>query len=906
MDWTVDVRASLRRNGAEPDEQVVLEIAQHAAAAFEAARAEGRRPEQAADEIRQQIERWCRDVARYPRRSTTPPAVAPPPIGTSRLTGWTHDIRYALRVLRRQPAFTISAVVTTALGIAAVGTLFSVAYGVLMRPLPWPDADRIVRVWESREGGTRALPRILTNRTYEAWRERPGTISSLAAWSAVDAVTLDEGARGRRVQAVPVTTSLFTLLAVPPALGSTFSDSPAGGEPPREVILSHGLWLERFGGAPDAVGRSIVIDGTAHRIAGVMPAGFQFPSPEVRVWLPYRVAPVQAQNGTTRSLSMFSAIARLRPGASVEQAAAEATARAAGGPRPGMVDIAVFGTKGNAIVHAMPYGRYITREVREPVIAFLGAVALLFLTAVASISSMQLARAAARRREMALRAALGAGARRLARQLLVESALLGIAGGAAGLALTAALHVALPSLLPADFPRLKDIAVDWRVMLFSGGVAFVAGLAFGMLPALQVRRVTLVEALTEDGLAPVGAAGRTNVGRTRALIMVGQVAIASVLLVGAALLGRTFAALWNSDRGYEPSNVLTARLLMPDRLFSPETRAVFLRDLLARVAAMPDVGSAGFTTVLPLMNVESLMSFKMPGRGPGGPVDAQAAVRTVSPGYFRALGIRTAAGRTFADGDTPASDPVVVVNRAFVRAYLDGDGVGQSLPVGFEDPGPTRWTIAGVIEDVQPLTRGEPARPEIYVSYRQMSKGVLFDEPLLVMRTARDPASYVARVRQAAGDLNASVYLDSIMTMDDRLMTGLARPRLYAVLLGGFAGLALLIAAVGMYGVLAYSVAQRRREIGVRAALGASPAAIVALVVRQGALITLTGLVIGLTGAYVAVGWISSFLFGVSPRDPLAFAVVPIVLLGVAILAAFVPARRAATIDPLKAMRGTG
>jgi putative ABC transport system permease protein len=906
MDWSVDVRAALGRHRAEPDEQVVLEIAQHAAAAFEAARAEGRPPEQAAEEIRQQIERWCRDVANYPRRPSVRDAVTPPPMTASRLTGWVHDIRYGLRVLRRQPAFTISAIATTALGIAAVGTLFSVAYGVLLRPLPWPDAGQIVRLWESREGGTRALPRILTNRTYEAWRERPDTITSLAAWTAVRAVTLDEGARGARVLAVPVTPSIFTLLSVPPLVGSAFSDITGGQDAPREVILSHGFWMERFGGTPDAIGRSIVIDGVTHHIVGVMPASFMFPTPEVRLWLPFRVPAVQSKDGTTRSLSMFNAIARLRPGASAEQAAAEATARAAGGPRPGMVDIAIFGTKGEAIITAMPFGAYITREVREPVIAFLGAVALLFLTAVASISSMQLARAAARRREIALRAALGAGTRRLARQLLVESALVGIAGGAAGLVLTAALHAALPSLLPADFPRLQDIAVDWRVIVFSSVVAVAAGLAFGVLPALQVRRLTLVEALTEDSLAPVGTAGRSSVGRTRALIMIGQVAVASVLLVGAALLGRTFVALWNSDRGYEPANVLTARLLMPDRLFSKESRATFVRDLLDRIATMPGVRSAGFTTVLPLMNVESLMGFKMPGRGPGGPIDAQAATRTVSPGYFRALGIRTAAGRTFTDADTVSSDPVVVVNRAFVRAYLDGDGVGQALPVGFEDPGPTRWTIAGVIEDVQPLTRGEPARPEIYVSYRQLSKGLEFDEPLLVMRTEHDPGPYVARVRQAAGDLNASVYLDSIMTMEDRLSSGLARPRLYAVLLGGFASLALLISAVGLYGVLAYSVAQRRRELGVRAALGATPAAIVALVVRQGAVITLAGLAIGLVSAYIAVGWIGSFLFGVAARDPLSFAIVPAVLLIVAILAAFVPARRAAMIDPLKAMRGTG
>ena len=922
MDWTTDVRAVLGRHRAEPDEQVVLEIAQHAAAAFEAARAEGRPEELAAEEIRQQIDRWCRDVAKYPRRPSVREAVTPPPMTTSRLTGWVHDIRYGLRVLRRQPAFTISAILTTALGIAAVGTLFSVAYGVLMRPLPWPDAGNIVRLWETREGGTRALPRILTNRTYEAWRARralsgvegralsrvegPETISSLAAWTAARAVTLDEGARGTRVLAVPVTPSMFALLSVPPLVGSVFSDITGDKVAPREVILSHGFWMERFGGTPDTIGRSVVIDGVAHQIVGVMPASFMFPTPEVRLWLPFRVPAVQSKDGTTRSLSMFNAIARLRPGASAEQAAAEATARAAGGPRPGMVDIAIFGTKGEAIITAMPFGAYITREVREPVIAFLGAVALLFLTAVASISSMQLARAAARRREIALRAALGAGTRRLARQLLVESSLLGIAGGTAGLALTAALHLALPSLLPADFPRLQDIAVDWRVIVFSSVVAVAAGLAFGVLPALQVRRLALVEALTEDSLAPVGTAGRSSVGRTRALIMIGQVAVASVLLVGAALLGRTFVALWNSDRGYEPVNVLTARLLMPDRLFSKESRAAFVRDLLDRIATMPGVRSAGFTTVLPLMNVESLMGFKMPGRGPGGPIDAQAATRTVSPGYFRALGIRTAAGRTFTYADTVSSDPVVVVNRAFVRAYLDGDGVGQTLPVGFEDPGPTRWTIAGVIEDVQPLTRGEPARPEIYVSYRQLSKGLEFDEPLLVMRTEHDPGPYVARVRQAAGDLNASVYLDSIMTMEDRLSTGLARPRLYAVLLGGFASLALLIAAVGLYGVLAYSVAQRRRELGVRAALGATPGAIVALVVRQGALITLAGLAIGLVSAYIAVGWIGSFLFGVAARDPLSFAIVPAVLLIVAILSAFVPARRAAMIDPLKAMRGTG
>jgi predicted permease len=567
-----------------------------------------------------------------------------------------------------------------------------------------------------------------------------------------------------------------------------------------------------------------------------------------------------------------------------------------------MVDIAIFGTKGEAVIHAMPYSAFVTREVRAPVIAFLAAVGLLFLTAVASISSMQLARAAARRREMALRAALGAASGRLARQLLIESALLGLMGGAAGLVLTAGLHASLPWLLPADFPRLADVALDPRVILFCTVVALLAGLAFGLLPAWQVRRLSLVDVLTEDSLAPVGLSGRSGIGRTRTLIMAGQIAVAAFLLVGAALLGRTFAALWTADRGYEPANVLTARLLMPVRVLQPDVRVAFLRDLLDRVRTMPGVRSAGFTTILPLVNVESFLGFKMPGRA-GAVIDAQATTRTVSPGYFEALGIRLAAGRTFTDADTVSSPSVVVVNRAFVRAYLDGDAVGTVLPVALED-GRDRWTIAGVIEDVQPLTHGEPPRPEIYMSFRQLSKGGRLDEAALVVRTDDDPTVLASAVRRAVADLHGGVFVDSMMTMEDRLMTSLARPRLYAVLLGGFAGLALLIAGVGLFGVLAYGVAQRRREIGVRAALGATPGALIRLVVRQGAAITIAGLSVGLIGAYLAAGWVGGFLFGVTPRDGLSFVVVPVVLFVVATLAALVPARRAARVDPVVALKG--
>lgn len=891
MDWKTDVRTALGRHQPEPDEQVVLEIAQHATALFETECADGRSREEAKDRIREQIEIWCRDVADYPRRRSPVPAVEPPPATSSRLTGWAHDMRYGLRVLRRQRGFTLTAVVTTALGIGAVGTLFSVAYGVLLRPLPWPNADSLIRVWETREGGTRTLPLIVTNRTYDAWAARPETIGGLAAWTAVRAVTLGDDAQGTRVQALPVNSSLFGLLGVRPSLGTIFSE--AGKDLPHEIILSHGLWRERFGAAPDIIGRALIVDGISRVVVGVMPVSFQFPNPEVRAWLPFRVPPVQSHEGTTRSLSMFNAMARLRPGATAIQAAAEATARAGGGTRPGMVDIAIFGTKGEALIHAMPYAAFVTREVRAPVMAFLAAVGLLFMTAVASISSMQLARAAGRRRELALRAALGAGLGRLARQLLVESALLGLMGGVAGIVLTAALHATLPWLLPADFPRLTDVALDWRVIAFSGVVALLAGFAFGMLPALQVRRLSLVEALTEDSLAPVGLGGRSNVGRMRAVIMAGQIAVASFLLVGAALLGRTFSALWTTDRGYEPANVLTAGLMLPDRLFKPEVRASFLRDLLDQMAATPGVQAAGFTTVLPLGNVESLYGFKLPGRG-GEIIEAQAATRVVSPGYFQALGIRLAAGRTFTDADTVSSPPVVVVNHAFVRAYLRGDGVGEVLPVELAASAPPRWTVAGVIEDVQQQARGDSPQPEIYLSYRQLARGLGFDEPVLVVRSEQDPAMLVARVRQTVDQLRRDVHLDSVMTMESRLMTSLARPRLYAILLGGFAGFALLITGVGLFGVLAYGVAQRRREMAIRAALGATPAALVALVLRQGLAMTIAGLAIGLSAAYVAVAWIAGFLFGVTARDPVSFVTVAIVLFIVAGLASFVPARRAA------------
>jgi predicted permease len=383
--------------------------------------------------------------------------------------------------------------------------------------------------------------------------------------------------------------------------------------------------------------------------------------------------------------------------------------------------------------------------------------------------------------------------------------------------------------------------------------------------------------------------------------MTGQVAVATVLLIGAALLARTFVALWSADRGYEPEHVLTSRLLLADRSFTPPQRTIFLRDLLARVETTPGVAAAGFTSVLPLTNFEALMSFRLDR--PNGPIEAQAGVRTVSPGYFDAMGLSLADGRWFTASDTPSSDPVVVVNRTFAATYLTGRAVGQRLPISLEDGGPESFVIAGVIDDVLPAARGEPPRPEIYGSYLQLRGGTLFDEPTLVVRTVRDPEALAPLVRRTILDLDRRAIVDQVMTMEDRLRTGLARPRLYAVLLGGFSGLAVLIAGIGLFGMLAYNVAQRRREIGVRAALGASPLRLVRLVIGQSAAMAVAGVTIGLAAAFVLVRGLSSFLFGVSDRDVVSFVAVPAIVLGVAALASAIPARRAAAIDPLRAMR---
>jgi len=902
MNWKQRIRTELSGAGNVPDDEVVQELAQHARALYDTARAEGAAPGEADERVLQQIAIWAREAPRLRRRPRRAPVVEPPASATSRLVGVAHDLKYAVRLLRRRPGATLVTMLTMALGIGATTVLFSVAWGVLGKPLPWPDADRLVRLAEMRQGSTRRLPPILTNGTYLAWRDSHAAIGEIGGWSP-STVTVTHAGDPQRIRIAAVTPSMFGLLGAKPAIGAVFATDTAESE----IVLSHALWRQLFGGSPAALGATLRVDGEARTVVAVMPRDFTFPDREARAWVPLRVRPVIGENPETRHISLFSAMARLEPGVTPAQAAAEGSARGRGAPDPGLTAIAVFGSRGPVDVTAVPVLDAMTRDVREPLIVFLVAVGLLLATATANVASVQLARSATRRREIAIRSALGAGAGRLARQLLIENVLLGLMGGLVGLLGATWLHRALPSLLPADFPRAGDVALDLRVMAFAVGVSVVSSVAFGLAPALQARRINLVEALTEDGLAPVGGSTRTGTARARALIMAGQVAVASVLLIGASLLIRSFVAMWNVDRGYDVTNVLTASLPLPNASFTPARRAQVIAGVLDRLHATPGVTRAAFTTVLPLTTMDQLLAFRLPPSGrTGDPVQVQTSRRIVSPLYFASLGMRVVEGRGFADTDTRTSLPVVVINRAFARRYLDNAALGRRLPAGLDDARIEQpWEVVGVVDDVRMRNLSDVPQPEIFVSFAQLTSGLYATDPTIVVRTTGDAAAFVPRLRDIVRQQDPSIALDSVATMEQRLLGNLARPRLYAIMLGGFAVFALAIAAVGLFGVLSYTVAQRSREIAVRSALGARPLDIVLLVVGQGLAITGIGLVAGVAAAMILTRSISTFLYGVTVHDRVTFAAVPLLLLVVAAVACLVPARRAAKLDPLRVLKGS-
>ncbi len=897
MDWKSRVRAAFQDAQDVPDEDVVEELAQHAEAAYAEARAEGLSAHEAEERLGGQLEAWRRDARQLQQRPRRVAAVEPPPaVQRSWFVGLAQDLRYGARLLARQARFTALATVTMALGIGATTVLFSLTYGVLMKPLPWAHASRVVVLDETRGGRP---PRFghFSSTAYLAWREKAQTIVDIAAWSS-GTKTLGEAGDSERLDVTFASAALFGVLGVHPLIGAVFE---ARQEDSRVLLLSEGLWRRRYAADPGVIGRPLILDGQPYTVLGVISDNLGFPDRHVQAWVPLEVRPPAGYY-----LSVFNAVALLGPGATPAQAAAEATARGRFAADTGMTTMAIFGSDGPISVAARPLLDTVAKEVRRPLLVLLVAVGLLLLTALASITSLQLARASTRRREMAIRAAHGADTPRLARQLLAENLLLALLGGVGGLGLASLLIRLVPLVLPPGFPRVDDIRTDGAVVLFAFALSLLASVLVGIAPAFAASRVRLVELLAEDGAASVGTRRRSWTGRLRLAIIGGQVAVACALLVGASLLGRSFLALLRADRGYDASGVETAFVSLPEWLYSPEQRYAVAEGILERLRQMPGV-TAALASELPLVPSGSTASFTMRSPRPeGGEVTVQASPRVVSSRFFSVFGMRTREGRGFSDEDTQASPPVVVVNRTFARRYLGGSPLGTRLPMsaGYEADD-REATVIGVVDDVAPvgISGAEVAHPELYFCYRQMNGRLRVPALTLLLRSGGEPAGLAAAARLAVRQADPRLVPETVMSVDDRILRALARPRLYALLLGGFASLAMLVAAVGLFGTLSYLVAQRSRELALRAVFGARPLELLGLVLRQGMTAACGGVVAGLGVAAAAGRSISALLHGVRPYDGLTFTVVPLAVLLVAALACAAPALQAARLGPGPAIR---
>jgi putative ABC transport system permease protein len=906
-DFTARIRSAF--SGAMIDLDVLEELAQHAESTYAAWRADGLSESEALARTDQLIERWRDNPAALHRVVKRATAVAPPATSRAFASGAVADAIYGLRLLRSKPGYAALTMLTIALGVGAVTTLFSVANGVLLRPLPWGKTERLVRLSESRGGKPGRIPGTMMNGSYLAWADAPQTLDAIGYYSNENQATLTGAGEATRIAVSRLTPSTIALLDVHPVRGRIFEpdEGRATNGEPSQVLIAYGLWEQRFGLRDDIVGQPIVLDGTQHTIVGVMPREFRFPSAEARAWIAWQVPPVDNPNGS-KTGTIMRAIGRLKPGVTAAQAAAEGTARAIAAPDAGPVAMALFGAKEPIQITVEDAMTAAAADVRPAIIILLIASVLLFATAIANVANMQLARATARHRELTIRAALGAGTGRLARQLLIENAIVGVLGSGAGLALTLALHAALPSLLPAGFPRVDAIEIDARVLLFTLLLSAITTIVCGALPLLHARRLEIARSLG-DGSAGSAGAGRGRIASVRALIVATQVAVTCVLVIGAILLARSFTAQIAADRGFEPANLLTATIPFPLN-YSVERKEQTLKRILERLRQRPGITHAAVSTGLPLASAGGFSFFSFPSSLRGGAdVDVETYRRVVTPGYFEALGIRLRAGRGLHDGDTANAPRAVVVNRTFVEKYLDNipieRAVGLSLGTNAvrTTNGKFEAFIVGVVDDMKQDRPDEPPQSEMYVSFAQLPGVNHGGQAYVVARTVDDPTTYVEALRTALREEDPAIALEAVMTMDQRVGNSLSRPRMYAVLFVGFALFALIIAGAGLFGVLSHSVSQRSRELAVRTALGASRGDVVAVAMKQMSVAMIAGVVLGLAASAALSNNLAPFVYGVSTRDWLSFGVAPIVLLIAGAIACIVPARKVARTDPVQVLR---
>ena len=826
---------------------------------------------------------YAADAIRTPRlrAGTIPPAMEAmrDQRGLPWLEDLGRDVRYALNAVKRSPGFAAVAVLTLALGIGANSAIFSVVNAVLLRPLPYGEPDRLISSGALLAG------------EYLFFRDHTPSAGEMALYRGGVGLNLSNGGEAERLIGAQVAANFFSVLRVSAARGRGFLPAEERPGQNQVVVLSHALWRQRFGADPSVVGRDVEIDGVPRRVVGVMPPTFRFPSAATGLWIPYAFDPGNAAalwGGGQRG----QAVARLAPGATAAQAQAELRALA---PELRQANtLWAFSPDFGANRDVVPLQDRLVGDVRTRLLIILGAVSFVLLIACANVANLLLARASARQHEVAIRHALGAGRGRIARQLLTESAVLGLLGGSAGFVLAFVSVPLLVSGLSADIPRVEEIAVDRWVLAFTMAAGLVTGLVFGAVPAIRSSGSG-----SSGSLKTATRGSGASLGRTAGLFVVGEIAVAVLLVIGAGLLIRSFAELLRVDTGFQPARILTARVTPPPGRYRDEVRTRELyADVLARIAALPGVQEVEAVSHLPLVGGASGFAFEVEGKpyvnGTGAPTTGE---HIVTPGYLRVMGIPLREGRMLAETDrgTPA---VAVINETMARDYWPGEkAIGKRLKRVWNND----WiTVVGVVGDIKYSGLAKKVEPEIYSPFLQAPAR---DMSLVVRAAVQDPAALSGSLRQAVAAVDPMVPVSEIRTADQLLATSVETPRVTTLLLALFAAVALTLAAIGIYGVLSYSVSRRAREIGVRMALGARRGDVLRLVVGQALLLAGVGTVIGVAGAIATTRALDSLLFGVSRTDPLTFALVPVLLLGVACVAAYVPASRATRVDPTTALR---
>ena len=807
------------------------------------------------------------------------------------------DLHFGLRQLRRNPGFATVAILTLALGIGATAAIFSVVDAVLLRSLPYRDADRLVSVYEDRS--RTGFPRKeFTPANYVDCKAQTGIFEDVAAVDADRFYNLTgSGVTPERLSAEGVTHNLFSMLGIRALLGRVFSPQEDISGSEHVVLLSYRLWLGRFGGDQNVIGRGILLNGEKYSVVGVMPPGFSFPNKNADLWVPTAFT---SQDLADRGSHFLMVIAVLRPGVTLKQANAELLVLSQRLRREHM-DIMRFVDK----FFADPLQKVYTRDVRAGLIVLLAAVAFILLIACANIANLLLSRAAGRQREIALRAALGAARGRIVRQLLTESATLAIAGGVMGILLAEGNFRFLGNLIPDDLSRTVSITLDLPILAFAILISLVSTFVFGLAPALQTSKIDISESLNEGGRAGIGARRKT-LGN---LLVIGEIALSLMLLVASGLLLDSFANLRHLDPGFRSDHVLTARIDVAEtRYRNFFTRTQFFQTVLERVRALPGVRSAGSTSVLPLTSKAGISGFVgMAGFVPEGVVHPgiqyAALDCVVSPGYFEAMRIPLLRGRRFNDQDGPEAPSVVVINETMARKFWPNeDALGKRFRLNLGNGNSRLFQVVGIVGDVKQMSLAEPSKEEMYFPNWQAQGNYMMPRDLVV-RTTGDPMNLAGPLRRAVWSVAADQPLSSVMPMDHIVDDAVGQRRVQTVLLGGLAVLALTLACVGIYGVMAYMVTQENHEIGLRVALGAEPRNILRLILGRASRLTVIGVSTGIFAALLTTRFMKSLLFGVSGLDPLAFVGAAILLTSVALLASYLPAHRAMHIDPMIALR---